>query len=74
MHKVYGEMGFNDLSVFNLTMFGKQGWKFQTELQSLVFCIFKGRYFPSRSIHQKEFIILSMVVINKYDNWKILIT
>ena len=49
MHKTHGGMGFNDLSAFNLAMFGKQGWKFLTEPHSLVSRIFKARYFPSKS-------------------------
>jgi len=44
--KVHGGMGFKDLSAFNLAMLGKQGWKFLSEPDSLVSCIFKARYFP----------------------------
>jgi hypothetical protein len=40
-------MGFKDLTAFNLAMFGKQGWKFQTDTNSLVARIFKARYFPN---------------------------
>jgi len=40
MHKTQGGMGFKDLSAFNLAMLGKQGWKFQTEPDSLVSRIF----------------------------------
>jgi len=47
--KVYGGMGFKDLSAFNLAMLGKQGWKFITEPDSLVARVFKARYFPSSS-------------------------
>jgi hypothetical protein len=39
-------MGFKDLTVFNLSMLGKQGWKLQTDNDSLVSRIFKARYFP----------------------------
>jgi hypothetical protein len=49
MHKNHGGMGFKDLSVFNLAMLGKQGWKFQTDPTSLVSRIFKARYFPKTS-------------------------
>jgi len=47
MHKIHGGMSFKDLTAFNLDMLGKQGWKFQTEPNSLVSRIFKARYFPS---------------------------
>jgi len=49
MHKVHGGMGFKDLTTFNISMLGKQGWKLLTEPQSLVSCIFKARCFPSQS-------------------------
>jgi hypothetical protein len=47
MHKTHGGMGFKDLTAFNLAMLGKQGWKFQTDTNSLVARIFKARYFPN---------------------------
>ena len=47
--KIHGGLGFKDLSAFNLAMFGKQGWKFITEPESLVARISKARYFPSGS-------------------------
>jgi ribonuclease HI len=46
MHKNHGGMGFKDLTAFNLAMLGKQGWKLQTDSDSLVSRIFKARYFP----------------------------
>jgi len=46
--KVHSGMGFKYLSAFNLAMLGKQGWKFLTEPDSLVSCIFKVWYFPSQ--------------------------
>ncbi|KAK2398440.1 putative mitochondrial protein [Trifolium repens] len=46
VHKSYGGMGFKDLTAFNLAMLGKQGWKLQTDTDSLVARIFKARYFP----------------------------
>ena len=49
MCKNQGGMGFPNLSTFNLAMPDKQGWKFQTEPQSLVSRIFKAQYFPSLS-------------------------
>jgi hypothetical protein len=49
MHKSNGGMGFKDLTAFNLAMLGKQGWKFQTDTNSLVSRIFRARYFPRGS-------------------------
>jgi hypothetical protein len=46
VHMSHGGMGFKDLTAFKLAMLGKQGWKFQTDTDSLVSCIFKARYFP----------------------------
>jgi hypothetical protein len=46
VHKKYGGMSFNNLTAFNLAMLGKQGWKFQTQPESLVTKLFKARYFP----------------------------
>jgi hypothetical protein len=49
MHKSQGGMGFKDRISFNLAMLGKQGWKFQTDTNSLVSRIFRARYFPRGS-------------------------
>lgn len=49
MHTKYGGMGFKDLTAFNSTMLGKEGWKLLIEPDSLVFCIFKARYFHTSS-------------------------
>lgn len=49
VHKTQGGMGFKDLSAFNLAMLGKQGWKFQTDPDSLVSHIFKACYFSNKS-------------------------
>lgn len=35
--------------IFNVTMLGKQGWKFQTDTTSLVTRLFKARYFSNSS-------------------------
>jgi hypothetical protein len=45
-HKTHGGMGFKDLTTFNLTMLGKQGWKFQIDTNSLVSRILEAQYFP----------------------------
>jgi len=49
MHKNHGEMGFKDLTNFNLSMLGKKCWKFQTDKTSLVSHNFKDWFFLSWS-------------------------
>jgi hypothetical protein len=46
VHKRFGGMGFKDLASFNAAMLGKQAWKLQTDVDSLVSRLFKARYFP----------------------------
>jgi len=46
MRKEYGGMGFRHLFGFNLAMLGKQGWKLQTEPDTIVTRIYKAKYFP----------------------------
>lgn len=46
VHKFFGGMGFKDLASFNAAMLGKQAWKLQTDVDSLVSRLFKARYFP----------------------------
>lgn len=73
MRKKFGGMGFHHLYSFNFTMLGKQGWKFQTNHESIVTQFFKAKYFPNgdflgarlghnpiyvwRSIHASQVII-----------------
>jgi len=45
MRKEYGGMGFRHLFGFNLAMLGKQGWKLQTEPDTIVTRIYKAKYF-----------------------------
>jgi len=40
-------MGFKDLASFNVAMLEKQGWRFQTDVDSLVTRLFKAWYFPN---------------------------
>ena len=40
-------MGFQDLKAFNLVLLAKQGWRLQTNTNSLVHKVFKARYFPN---------------------------
>jgi len=47
VYKNHGGIGFKDLTSFNVAMLGKQGWKFQTDVDSIVTKLFKVRYFPN---------------------------
>ncbi|XP_075645524.1 putative mitochondrial protein AtMg00310 [Castanea sativa] len=44
--KFEGGMGFKQLKEFNLALLAKQGWWLQTGQKSLVFRVFKAKYFP----------------------------
>ena len=44
--KVDGGMGFKQLKPFNLALLAKQGWRLQMGQNSLVYHVFKARYFP----------------------------
>lgn len=44
-HKTLGGMGFRDFRDFNLAMLGKQGWRFISNLNSLVTKLYKAGYF-----------------------------
>ena len=39
-------MGFNDLNLFNLALLAKQGWRLQSNLAPLFYCVYKAKYFP----------------------------
>ncbi|TYH25010.1 hypothetical protein ES288_A03G135700v1 [Gossypium darwinii] len=43
--KKYNGMGFHNLYCFNLALLGKQGRRFLTLIESLLFRIFKAKYF-----------------------------
>ena len=42
----YEFMGFRDLHCFNIAMLGKMGWKLCFASDTLVYKIFKAKYFP----------------------------
>jgi len=46
MRKEYGGMGFRHLYGFNLAMLGKQGWRLETNHDTIVSRVFKAKYFP----------------------------
>ena len=45
--KAYGGMGFKQLKQFNLAMLAKQGWRLQIGTDSLLYRVFKSKYFPN---------------------------
>ena len=44
--KTGGGLGFKLLKQFNLALLGKQGWRFQTGQNFLVYQVLKVKYFP----------------------------
>ena len=45
--KEEGGLGFRQLKPFNLALLAKQGWRLQTQHESLVYCVYKAKYFPN---------------------------
>ena len=81
VHKNFGGMGFKDLTSFNVAMLGKQGWRFQTDSNSLVCWLFKARYFPnsdfigSKIRHNPSYVWRSIfsakIVVKQGARWRI---
>lgn len=49
--KQFGGMGFKSIHTHNLAMLGKQGWRFQTNEDSLATKLFKAKYYPKGHFH-----------------------
>jgi len=49
-----GGMSFKDFAAFKGAMFGKQGWKLQTDLDSLVLKKINARYYPKSSYMESK--------------------
>ena len=45
--KVFGGTGFKQLKQFDLALLAKQGWRLQVAHNSLVYQVFKAKYFPN---------------------------
>lgn len=56
LHKSRGGMGFRDFRDFNISMLGKQGWRFITNQNSLVSKVFKARHFPECNFLEAELV------------------
>ena len=52
--KVDGEMGFRDLKAFNLALLAKQGWQILKNLDSLVYKVFKAKYFAETTFLEAQ--------------------
>uniref|UniRef100_A0A803QSS3 Reverse transcriptase n=1 Tax=Cannabis sativa TaxID=3483 RepID=A0A803QSS3_CANSA len=52
--KMKGGLGFCNLYDFNVSLFGKQGWRLLIQPQSLVSRLFKAKYFPNSSFLSAE--------------------
>ena len=81
MRKEYRGMSFRHLLGFNLTMLGKQGWKSQTEPDTIVTRIYKAKYFPrtnflgARLGHNPSYIwrsiFASQVLVRGGQRWRV---
>jgi hypothetical protein len=49
--KAFGGMGFKSLKAFNMAMVGKQTWKLDSNLDSLIICLLKAKYFSIGDYH-----------------------
>ena len=74
-------MGFKNLHSFNLVMLGKQGWNFLTNQETIIFKVFKSKYFPNVDFLDVKLgnnpsyvwgsIFASPVVVRQGMKWKI---
>ncbi|KAK9990735.1 hypothetical protein SO802_025720 [Lithocarpus litseifolius] len=59
--KEAGGMGFRQIKQFNLTLLAKQGWWLQTMQDSLLYRLFKARYFPHTEFCKLQSVIIPLM-------------
>jgi len=79
--KEHGGMGFHHIYEFNLAMLGKQGWRLETNQDTIVSRVFKARYFSrgsfvnARLSHNLSFVWCSIhasqVVVRGGLRWRV---
>ncbi|KAL2574147.1 hypothetical protein AAZV13_17G170900 [Glycine max] len=79
--KEFGGMGFRNLHIFNLSMLGKQGWRFISHPDVMVTKVFKVEYFSNVNLldanlgHNPSFVwhrvFASQVVIREGFRWRL---
>ena len=81
MERDFGGMRFRNLQAFNLSILGKQGWKFISNQDAIVSKVFKAKYFSSVDFlevplgHNPSFVWHSIhashVKINEDTRWEL---
>ena len=79
--KEIGSMGFRDLKSFNKALLAKQGWRLQTNTQSLFSRVFKAKYFPDSEFTEASLgkhpyfawrsIMSAQTVVKKGRKWRV---
>ena len=66
MKKEFGGIGFKHIHAFNLAMLGKQGWSLFSNQDTMIFKVFKAKYFPNKDFldaklgHSPSYVWLSI--------------
>ena len=78
--KSQGGMGFKQLKQFNLALLAKQGWWLQMGGESLLYRVFKAKYFPncdfiqakmgSNPLYAWRSILAAQQIVEKWIRWQ----
>ncbi|XP_031120823.1 uncharacterized protein LOC116024040 [Ipomoea triloba] len=81
MPKKWGGLGFRDLHSFNLALLSKQAWRLATEPNTMVFKVYKARYFPNSSFLDAKvganpsfiwsIMMATQDIIRKHSRWRV---